>query len=116
MSVEKYEKLGVSEESIKNLKAVPVGATAPDFTANDQFGNTLELSRLTQKGEVVLVFYRGYWCSFCVRYLATYIDQLKTIEAKGATVIAIAPEGEKYIDKSVESTQLEIPFISDSDG
>jgi len=115
MSVEKYEKLGVSEESIQNLKAVSVGTTAPDFTANDQFGNAIELSRLTQKGEVVLIFYRGYWCSFCVKYLATYIEQLQAIQAKGATVIAIAPEGEKYIDKTAESTQLEIPFISDSD-
>ena len=115
VSVEKYEKLGIKEESIKNLKAIPVGAVAPDFTANDQSGNSLQLSRLTEKGDVVLIFYRGYWCGYCTKYLATYVEKLKALEAKGVTVLAIAPEGEKNITKTVESTALEIPFISDSD-
>ncbi len=115
ISVEEYAKMGISEESIKNLNAISVGAPAPDFTAKDQAGNSIQLSRLTQKGDVVLVFYRGFWCGYCTKYLATYVEKLKTLEAKGVTVLAIAPEGEKNITKTIESTELEIPFISDND-
>lgn len=115
ITVEEYEKMGISEESIKNLNAIPVGAVAPDFISEDQSGNAVQLSKLTQNGDVVLVFYRGYWCGYCTKYLATYVEKLKALEAKGVTVLAIAPEGEKNIKKTVESTELEIPFISDSD-
>ncbi len=36
-----------------------VGATAPDFTLNDQNGKPITLSKA--RSPVVLVFYRGYW-------------------------------------------------------
>jgi len=115
MSMEDYAKAGITEESIPNLKAVPVGAQAPDFTAKDQDGNAIQLSEMTQKGDVVLVFYRGYWCPICTKHLGEFVEELDAIRAKGAEVIAIAPEGSLNIDKTVKKTKLDIPFISDSD-
>ena len=42
-----------------NTEPLKVGEIAPDFTLNDQNGNPVTLSKL--KGNVMLVFYRGYW-------------------------------------------------------
>ncbi len=109
-----YEKHGIAEESINKIGALEVGTKAPDFSGNDQNGNPIQLSELTKEGDVVLVFYRGYWCPICTKNLATYVDNLDAIKAKGAQVIAIAPEGEQNIHKTVAETNLAIPFISDS--
>jgi len=110
-----YEKFGISEESIPSLKAIPVGGVAPDFTASDQNGNTLQLSEMVKDSSVILVFYRGYWCPYCTKHLAAFVDELSAIQSKGAKVIAIAPEGSDNRAKTVKSTGLPISFISDSD-
>ena len=47
---------------------IKIGETAPDFTLTDQSGTEVTLSNA--KTPVVLVFYRGYWCPYCVRQLA----------------------------------------------
>jgi len=111
-----YDKYGISEASIKNLNQIPVGESAPDFSGKDQNGNQIQLSEMTAEGDVVIVFYRGFWCGYCTKYLAEFTDKLDDFKSKGAQVIAIAPEGEKNIAQTVEKTGLEIPFISDGSG
>ncbi len=37
------------------------GSNAPDFTADEQTGGTLTLSKLTAKGPVVLTLLRGFY-------------------------------------------------------
>jgi len=44
---------------IPGTAAVAVGERAPDFMLKDQDGKDLRLSDLTDKGRVVLVFFRG---------------------------------------------------------
>ncbi len=110
-----YTKFGIDEGSIASLKPIAVGTQAPDFSGKDQNDNEVQLSQLLQKGDVVLVFYRGYWCPLCSKHLGEFVGKLDAIKAKGATVVAVAPEGSKNIDKTVTETKLDIPFISDSD-
>ncbi len=109
-----YKKLGISAESLENLKPLPNGTPAPNFKAKDQNGELIELSNLTEKGPVVLVFYRGYWCPICDRHLSEFAGRLSEVKAKGATVLAIAPEGPDYRDKMNKDTGLDVPFISDN--
>ena len=40
---------------------VAVGETAPDFTLQDQNGQTVKLSASRGQRPVAIVFYRGYW-------------------------------------------------------
>jgi len=110
-----YSKLGISESSVANLKPLAIGSIAPDFAAKDQNGKTFNLSSELEKGDVVLVFYRGYWCPICSRHLESFADKLGEIKEKGASVIVVAPESSQYIDSSVVKTNLDIPYISDSD-
>ena len=40
---------------------VPARATAPEFSLPDTAGAPVSLASLRERGDVVLVFYRGHW-------------------------------------------------------
>lgn len=45
----------------KDLDRVTLGEPAPDFRLSSHTGDVRQLSEYREAGEVVLVFYRGYW-------------------------------------------------------
>lgn len=92
-----------------------LNSKAPDFKAKDQHGNEVRLKDLLKKGKVVLVFYRGYWCPYCNRYLKKLEDSLAAIQGKGATLVAITAELPENIGKTVEKTGAEYPILFDED-
>lgn len=73
--------------------ALKVGDKAPDFTLKNYNGEERSLSNYLQNGPLVLTFYRGLWCPYCNLQLAAYNARLDEIVAKGATLVAISPEG-----------------------
>lgn len=90
-----------------------LNSKAPDFKARDQNGNEVRLKDLLKKGKVVLVFYRGYWCPYCNRYLKQLEDSLPAIQAKGATLVAVTAELPENVQKTVEKTGAEYPILHD---
>src|SRR5258705_10115712 len=74
-----------------------INSRAPDFKGKDQNGIELNLKDLRKLGPVVLVFYRGYWCPYCNKYLKTLEDSLEQIKEKGAQLIAITLEGDSGV-------------------
>ena len=107
---------GISKESHNAVNPLEVGSMAPAFSAKDQNKKDVDLDMLTANGSAVLVFYRGFWCPYCTRHLATFADKLKELQDAGTQVVAIAPEGPDGIQKSIDKTKLNIPFISDPNG
>lgn len=87
---------------------------APNFKANDQSGKSVDLKSLLTKGPVVLVFYRGQWCPYCNRYLSALQDSLSLITAKGATVVAVTPEINENISKTIEKSDASFPILHDN--
>lgn len=49
-----------------------IGEQAPEFELPDTAGGTTSLSEITDDGPAVLVFNRGYWCSYCAEQLQTF--------------------------------------------
>lgn len=94
-------------------KGLNVNDPAPAFTANDQDGKSISLGDQLKKGPVVLVFYRGQWCPYCNRQLKKLEDSLSLITAKGATLIAVSPESNESIDKTIEKTKASYPILHD---
>lgn len=90
-----------------------VGDAAPLFTANDNNGKAFSLESALKKGDVVLMFYRGQWCPFCNKQMSQMNDSLSMITAKGATVVAISPEIQENVVKTIEKTKASFPVISD---
>ncbi len=54
-AIERLRRSGIPEKCLKQ------GDVAPDFKSRNVLGEEVELSRLQQKGPVVLSFYRGGW-------------------------------------------------------
>lgn len=63
------------ELSATDIDRVSVGTMAPDFTLAKFGGGTTSLSSLRGKKNVVLVFYRGYWCPYCI----TQLKEMRTL-------------------------------------
>jgi peroxiredoxin len=92
-----------------------IKSKAPDFTAKDHEGNTVNLGELQKKGPVVVVFYRGNWCPYCNKQLSDLQDSLQYLKAKGASVVAISPEAQDGVGKTIEKTKAAFPIIYDKD-
>jgi peroxiredoxin len=92
-----------------------INSKAPDFKAKDQNGNELVLKDLRKKGPVVLIFYRGYWCPYCNKELQKLEDSLQLINEKGAKLIAITPEKQEGIAKTIEKTKASYSIITDDE-
>jgi peroxiredoxin len=94
---------------------LPVGAKAPDFEGIDQTGKRITLEGALQGGPVVLTFFRGSWCRYCIKQLKDYQDSLSQFAAKNATLIAVTPEKEEGIEKTVSITEATFSIIHDVD-
>lgn len=92
-----------------------IGSKSPDFKAKDQNGQEIRLKDLLKKGKVILIFYRGQWCPYCIKELAKLEDTLDAIKAKGATIVAITPETPDNIQKTVEKTKASYSIIHDEE-
>jgi len=90
-----------------------VGDAAPMFTAKDQNGKTVTLKQALKNGPVVILFYRGQWCPFCNKQLSHFSDSLQMIIEKGASVLAITPETEENVKKTVEKTRSSFSILED---
>jgi peroxiredoxin len=92
-----------------------INSKAPDFKATDQNGKEVSLKELKKKGPVVIVFYRGYWCPYCSKFLKKLQDSLQLITDKKASIVAITPEAKEGIDSTVQKTGASFPIIYDED-
>src|SRR6476619_7893577 len=86
---------GLAAFSQEKPEGLFINSKAYDFKGKDQNGNDVSLKDMRKKGNVVVLFYRGYWCPFCNRELKRFQDSLELIKAKGAQVVAITPESQE---------------------
>lgn len=99
-------------------KALKVGDIAPNFTMslNDQ---TVTLSDLLKNGSVVINFFRGNWCPFCMAKLAHYqmllSDQNNAgkLDKTAKQYLFISPQKAEYHMMLIEEKNLDLQFISD---
>lgn len=90
--------------NIAGAPAVRTGEAAPNFKATDQAGKDVHLSDYTDRGRVVLVFFRGALCPICraqLRGLASRIDDFRNSKV---TVVAVGPQTVE------EGRGLNLPF------
>jgi peroxiredoxin len=92
---------------------LPVGTLAPDFTLKDQSGNSFTLKKENTGKTVIVIFYRGQWCPYCSKQLKGLNDSLQFIAQKGAIVVAVTPEINENVTKTIEKTQASFPILTD---
>tara|TARA_R110002073_G_scaffold239285_1_gene400632 strand:- start:144470 stop:145135 length:666 start_codon:yes stop_codon:yes gene_type:complete len=77
---------------IKLDQPLQLGDIMPNFVIDNAAGGTHELETLLEDGPVLLTFYRGSWCPYCITELSSVQKRLDKITDTGAKVLAISPE------------------------
>jgi peroxiredoxin len=115
------ETQGVHARVIADLKVarftenvLQVGAKAPSFEVSDHNGNLVSSSELLTKGRVVICFFRGRWCPFCVGQLEAMNLLTAQIEQAGASLVAISPQTVQQSFFMVDQHKLRFPLLSDA--
>ncbi len=93
---------------------LPVGAEAPSFELPDQDGNPVSSSSLLARGRLVICFFRGRWCPFCVAQLEAMDRVTPHIQHAGASLIAISPQTQKQSFFMRDQHKLRFPLLSDA--
>lgn len=92
---------------------IPVGQPAPDFSADDQNGNRVVLSKLLETGHVVLIFYPMDNTPTCTKQLCAVRDDFSKFKERGATVLGINPASVSKHAGFAEKHGFPFPVLSD---
>jgi len=95
-------------------KALKPGDKAPNFELPDPRGRTFILAERLAQGPVVLVFYRGRWCPYCIAQLEELEKTRPEFEALKTTIAAISPQKLQHSGFTAEQHQLRFNLLTDS--
>jgi peroxiredoxin len=98
-----------------SVPGLAVGDRAPGFTLPGADGNAVALADRLAAGPVVLAFYRGGWCPVCNIELRTLQQRLDDITARGASLVAVSPQGPDDSLDLAERMGLGFDVLSDLD-
>jgi peroxiredoxin len=114
------ERLAVSERFVEELfatgiedKILPVGALAPEFELRDASGKLVRSQDMLALGPLVIKFFRGRWCPYCVTELEAWRDLYPQLRERGALLVAIGPQSARQSDFMVDQHRLPFPVLSD---
>ena len=97
---------------IELMGKVKSGENAIVFVAKDYLGN--ELSLASYKGKKVLLgFYRGTACPFCLGRVKRLLEFYEELKSKGINVIVIIPAKQESIFETSKKTIAPFPIIAD---
>jgi peroxiredoxin Q/BCP len=94
--------------------SVEIGRKAPDFTAQDQEGNTINLSDYNGK-KVVLYFYPKDNTPGCTAQACNLRDNYEALQEAGYVVLGISSDSQKSHKKFAEKQNLPFPLLVDED-
>jgi len=116
------ERLRVGERAVEELFAtgiedriLPVGAQAPEFALKDSSGKLVRSRDLLALGPLVIKFFRGRWCPYCVTELESWRDLYGKLREGGALLVGITPQTERQSDFMVGQHGLPFPVLTDAD-
>ena len=115
------ERLAVGERAVEELFAsgieeriLPVGAAAPEFTLKNSAGRVVKSADLLALGPLVVKFFRGRWCPYCMTELEAWRDLYARLRECGGLMVAVGPQIERQSDFMVGQHGLPFPVLTDS--
>ena len=107
-AVEELRASGIPDRVVKE------GAAAPSFELPDQNGSPVNWATLPASGPLVIVFFRGRWCPFCVATLEAWNQAVPQVRAAGAKLVAISPQTVHQSYLMHDQHKLGFPLQSDA--
>ncbi len=117
------ERLAPSERAIAELFAtgieesiLPVGARAPDFSLPNGAGRMVRSFDLLAVGPLVINFFRGRWCSYCVNELEAWQNIYSKVRERRSLLVGISLQTVRQNDFAAQQHGLTYPLLSDEGG
>jgi peroxiredoxin len=125
-------RLAITDAAVQDLFAtgiedriLPIGATAPTFDLPNAAATTLthataansrlvHSSDLLAIGPLIVVFFRGRWCPYCMTQLEAWQSAFPQVREKGALLVAISPQLPRQNDFTAQHHNLTFPLLSDA--
>jgi peroxiredoxin len=114
------ERLAINERAVEDLFAtgieqqvLPVGAKAPEFALPDSSRRLVKSIDLLALGPVILNFFRGRWCPYCVTELEAWRDLYPVVRERGGLVVAISPQTIRQSDFTGDQHSIPFPILFD---
>jgi len=115
------DRLATSERATAELLAsgiedrvLKVGEKAPGFSLLDALtGKPVRSSDILALGPLIVSFFRGRWCPYCVTELETWRDLHPEVRRRGAFFLGISPQTKRQNDFTVQQHSLPFPILSD---
>lgn len=95
---------GIEERALKK------GSAVPSFKLGDK-----GFKKFFTKKPVILKFYRGGWCPYCIMELKAYQRLLPDFEKKGYQFIAITPDTDIEIKLTKKRHDISLPIFHDKE-
>ncbi len=115
------ERLAVGERAVEELFAtgiedriLRVGSVAPEFGLRDANNRLVRSADLLALGPLVVKFFRGRWCPYCMTELETWRDQYDRLRERGVLVVAISPQIQRQSDFMATQHALPFPILTDA--
>ncbi|MDE3105013.1 MAG: redoxin domain-containing protein [Acidobacteriota bacterium] len=115
------ERLAISEQAVEDLfrsgiedRTLRVGQAAPQFSLVDAAtGRIVRSADLLALGPLVVKFFRGRWCPYCVTELEAWRELQPELRRRGALFVAISPQTPRQSDFMVQQHALPFPLLAD---
>ncbi len=95
-------------------RILPVGTVAPAFELPDRNGKPVRSADLLARGRLVIDYFRGRWCPYCIAELEAFEAALPRIREAGASLVAISPQTVRQTDFLVDQHKFTFPVLSDA--
>jgi peroxiredoxin len=114
------ERLAVSERAVEDLfetgieeRILPVGAVAPEFALNDITGLVVRSEDLLALGPLIIKFFRGRWCPYCITELEAWRELYGPLRELGSLMVAISPQTGRQSEFMAGQHDLLFPVLAD---
>ena len=111
----------IHEQVIRELReggivdrALAPRVKAPSFELKDHNSRKVSSDELLARGRLILCFFRGRWCPFCVGQLEAIQRILPQIQDAGAALVAISPQTVQQSFFMADQHRLSFPLLSDA--
>ncbi len=86
----------------------------PSFVLEDREGNSVSSADLLKRGPLVVTFFRGTWCPYCVAELRALSEIAQDITNAGGSIVAISPQAPEQQDAQALAG-IAFPVLYDRD-
>lgn len=114
------ERLAINERAVEELFAtgieqhiLPAGAKAPEFVLSDASGRKIKSTDLLALGPVIVNFFRGRWCPYCMTELEAWRDLYPIVRDRGGLLVAISPQTTRQSDFTQGQHNIPFPLLND---